>query len=63
MAEVITRIAERINNHVKPSATTMSGQPESANQTALAATNTEMFDAMSFREHTHTEFIFTSSFR
>ena len=63
MAGVMTRIAERIRSHTRPSATTISGQLEAVNQTAPAATKTERFDAMSFREHSHTELMFTSSWR
>src|SRR4030065_2312350 len=63
MAEEMTRMAERIRSHTRPSATTISGQPDPVNQTAPAAAKTERFDAMSFREHSQTELMFTSSWR
>src|SRR5512133_350123 len=63
IAEEITRRAERIKRNTRPSATTISGHPDPVNQTAPAATKTERFDAMSFREHSHTELMFTSSWR
>ena len=61
MAVEMTRTPERIKSHTRPDATSISGQPEPVSHTAPAAANTERFDAMSFREHSHTEFMFTSS--
>jgi hypothetical protein len=62
-AEVSTRIAERIRSTTKQDATTISGQPDPVSHTAPAATKTERLEAMSFREHSHTELMLTSSRR
>jgi hypothetical protein len=62
-AEARTRIAERIRNKTRQEATTISGQPEPVAHTDPAATKTKRFVAISFREHSHTDLMFTSSSR
>lgn len=56
-----TRKADRRKSPTSARAIIMSGQPDCVNQTAAAARNTEIFEAMSLREHSQTELIFTSS--
>ena len=58
-----TRNAEARNKHASASPTRRSGHCACINHTPAAAINTAMFDAMSLREHSHTEFMLISSCR
>ena len=58
-----TRSAEARNKQASASPTRRSGHCACVNHTPAAAINTAMFDAMSLREHSHTEFMLISSCR